>query len=340
MKRYNGKILILLLVILPLLGGVSCRAQKVPPDVAYYTCPMHPQIKMDQPGNCPICGMDLIPVKKEEVSSSDHDGSMAAEKEPTNQGMVVKIDPARVQQIGVQTEAAQVRDLKKYMLVQGKVAHDPKLWVAQKEYLIASDLGDPALIRAAEEKLLLLGLSRDWIGLLKKYRKSDLGLFLPEQGRPTFFEAFLNQSDLGVVQPGQTVVITDMDGRVLGKGVIRALGTILDMESRTLRALIEADTFLDLKSNSFVQLKIEMDLGERLSVAKSAILFNGDHNMVYVETGPGKFVGRKIELGEAAGDFYEIKAGLQAGEKVVINGHFLIDSETQMRMGGTSGHQH
>ena len=26
-----------------------------------WTCSMHPQIRMDEPGNCPICGMELIP---------------------------------------------------------------------------------------------------------------------------------------------------------------------------------------------------------------------------------------------------------------------------------------
>ena len=27
-----------------------------------WTCAMHPQIRMEQPGKCPICGMDLIPL--------------------------------------------------------------------------------------------------------------------------------------------------------------------------------------------------------------------------------------------------------------------------------------
>jgi len=30
--------------------------------VLYHTCPMHPSVKADKPGDCPICGMKLIPV--------------------------------------------------------------------------------------------------------------------------------------------------------------------------------------------------------------------------------------------------------------------------------------
>jgi hypothetical protein len=43
-------------------------------DSVYYTCPMHPDVKLDKPGKCPECGMDLVKksVKAEtKVNKSD-----------------------------------------------------------------------------------------------------------------------------------------------------------------------------------------------------------------------------------------------------------------------------
>jgi len=34
--------------------------------VQKWTCPMHPEIVRDKPGNCPICGMKLVPLKEKE----------------------------------------------------------------------------------------------------------------------------------------------------------------------------------------------------------------------------------------------------------------------------------
>ena len=37
-----------------------------------YTCPMHPEIIQDGPGNCPICGMDLVPMEPTEEEDATY----------------------------------------------------------------------------------------------------------------------------------------------------------------------------------------------------------------------------------------------------------------------------
>jgi Cu(I)/Ag(I) efflux system membrane fusion protein len=68
----------LVLIVLSLIGPavfVGCSrpgaaiAQK-PSDVDYYTCTMHPSVRSQDPdGKCPICGMDLVPVKKVDANA-------------------------------------------------------------------------------------------------------------------------------------------------------------------------------------------------------------------------------------------------------------------------------
>ncbi|MBI1291671.1 efflux RND transporter periplasmic adaptor subunit [bacterium] len=75
----------------------SARVESKPPNAAsihpidtnddgtIYTCSMHPQIKQDEPGDCPICGMELVPVDVEQpvteevVDHTDHDAMTESE---------------------------------------------------------------------------------------------------------------------------------------------------------------------------------------------------------------------------------------------------------------------
>ncbi|MCB2081801.1 MAG: hypothetical protein H6908_03200 [Hyphomicrobiales bacterium] len=59
-----------------------------------YTCPMHPQIISDEPGTCPICGMDLVPLE-----SGDHSHQHAM----TEQKPIISIAPGTIQTIGIRT---------------------------------------------------------------------------------------------------------------------------------------------------------------------------------------------------------------------------------------------
>ena len=48
--------------------------QKVAQAQKYYTCPMHPTVKQENPGKCPICNMNLIEIEQEEnIESHVHE---------------------------------------------------------------------------------------------------------------------------------------------------------------------------------------------------------------------------------------------------------------------------
>ena len=50
-----------------------------------YISPMHPQITSDQPGTCPICGMDLIPIEEYEKEFGSIGASESEEKKEDGQ---------------------------------------------------------------------------------------------------------------------------------------------------------------------------------------------------------------------------------------------------------------
>ncbi len=60
-----------------------------------YTCPMHPHYISDDPGSCPICGMDLVPM---EGGGADAQGGASAGARPA-----VTISPAMLQTVGIRT---------------------------------------------------------------------------------------------------------------------------------------------------------------------------------------------------------------------------------------------
>jgi membrane fusion protein, copper/silver efflux system len=74
----------------------------------YYTCPMHPQIDLPQPGECPICGMTLV---KKERGQSEGTG-------------VVAVTPQQIQLTGVTVTPVERRDLARTINAYGNVDYD------------------------------------------------------------------------------------------------------------------------------------------------------------------------------------------------------------------------
>ncbi|MEN8248128.1 MAG: efflux RND transporter periplasmic adaptor subunit [Bacteroidota bacterium] len=54
-------------------SDVAITEEHVHKEGSTYTCSMHPQIRQDESGSCPICGMDLIPIEKDDSEGIDPD---------------------------------------------------------------------------------------------------------------------------------------------------------------------------------------------------------------------------------------------------------------------------
>jgi rubrerythrin len=69
-----------------------------------------------------------------------------------------------------------------------------------------------------------------------------------------------------------------------------------------------------------------------LLVPDLAVLRSGTKNVVFVAVTSGKFEPRRVKLGaRAEDDMIQVLAGLEAGERIVTSGQFLLDSESQLR---------
>jgi len=112
-----------------------------------YVCPMHPNIIQTEPGNCPICGMDLVKQEAEEEMASGeakilyyrhpHNPSITSDKPMKDEmgmdyvavyddggGAAVKISPAVVNNMGVRTAVAEYNKLWRRVDTVGYVGFD------------------------------------------------------------------------------------------------------------------------------------------------------------------------------------------------------------------------
>jgi membrane fusion protein, copper/silver efflux system len=104
-----------------------------------------------------------------------------------------------------------------------------------------------------------------------------------------------------------------------------------DAQSRTLKCRFEVDNpGYVFRPDMFVDVELGVNMPAGVAVPAEAVIDSGRHKTVYVERNAGLFEPRAVETGWRAGGRVEITKGLQAGERIVVSGNFLIDSESRM----------
>lgn len=332
-------------------GGSSSMkepSQKMPGKPLYH-CPMHPTYTSDRTGECPICGMNLVPVELEETKESSVTGQA-----------VVKVTNARQQLIGVKIGEVKKRPFIKDIRTVGRVAYDPELYRAQEEYLGAlsayesvrgSSLPESAeraksLLESSRLRLRLQGLSDGQIDRLSRRQGPDTSLLISKSQTGTvWLYAEVYESELPFVKAGQIIEARTLaQPDIVFRGRIKAIDSVIDPKTRSARARAEIENQDGiLKPDMYLNAQIKIDLGERLTVPESSVMDSGNRRIVFIAEGNGFFEPREVVLGAKSEDYYQVKSGLVEGEKVVTSGNFLIDSESKLKASLSAlsgGHQH
>lgn len=313
----------------------SSQAASKERKVISYRHPMRADVTSSVPAKDEM-GMDYIPVYEDDVSGGESaiPGHAA-----------FGISQERQQLIGVKTARVQQMDLDVEIRTVGKIAYDPELYNAMVEYREAvlakekiKDSPSPdaheraeALVKSAALKLRVIGIPEETIHQVAKDNPDLTSLLLP--GKKVWVYAQVYEYEVDLLKPGQSAVVTapSMPGRVY-HGKIVAIDPVLNATTRSVRVRAEIETPESrLRPESFVHVKFQMPLGRKLAIPEDAVLDTGEHQVVFVKQGEGRFEPRGVILGRETQGQYEILSGLEEGEEVVTSANFLIDSESRFR---------
>ena len=195
-----------------------------------YTCSMHPQVRQDEPGDCPICGMDLIPVSDEDDHQDDdpflftmqeshgrwanvQTGKVESVHSGTTMRLTGKVTvnekeqrritahfPGRIEQLFADYTGRFIRQGERLATL-----YSPEMMQAQQE-LIQAAAGketQPRLYESARQRLKLFNLTESQIDLIETsgQASSNTDVYATQSGYLT--ERSVSQGDY--VSTGQTM---------------------------------------------------------------------------------------------------------------------------------------
>jgi Cu(I)/Ag(I) efflux system membrane fusion protein len=140
-------------------------------------------------------------------------------------------------------------------------------------------------------------------------------------------------ADAAAIKPGESATLTVpyLPEKVF-HGTVQTLLPEVDAASRTTKVRFQFDNaaFL-LKPEMFGELELRSPAEKKLTVPREAVLDRGRSQSVFLDLGGGYVEPREVKTGETFGDRIQIRDGLKPGERIVVSGNFLLDSEVRMR---------
>lgn len=242
--------------------------------------------------------------------------------------------------------------------------YSPDLYSAQEEYLLALRLAkenpaDATLAQAARGRLLGFGMSSSAIAKLAAEGKArrrmpivapisgvltELGVREGQMVQPgmaaftvtdlssVWITVEVHEAQAGVLREGLSAVasVASYPGKTF-TGRVDYIYPEVNPQTRTVKArVVLANTARQLKPGMFANVALAGSARRALAVPTEAVIQTGTRSVVVVAEGE-RFRAAAVRIGAEADGRSEVLEGLKAGERVVVSGQFLIDSEASLR---------
>jgi len=322
-----------------------------------YTCSMHPQIRQDHPGSCPICGMTLIKIAKEDHTVNDH--SIDNVLKPTNNFIVgdyptttakdtaisselnlpgiVGYDPNSAVNIsawiGGRIERLYV-NFKFQRVSKGQKLFDlysPELLTAQQNfiYLITNDADNKAIIKASKQKLLLYGMTVNQINSLvaTKSVKPEITIYSPASGIIDGTQSSMTNAANGSMQSPSTAILSVKEGDYIKKSQV-VFKLVNTDKVWGIFNINQGDNSL-IKVNQSISITTELDgndpFNARINFVETQLNTTDKTNRirVYLNNSVSKFpiglrLQGKVKTNSTAGIWLDKEAMVSLGNKKIV----------------------
>lgn len=239
--------------------------------------------------------------------------------------------------------------------------YSPELFAAQEEFALAVRSAEPALVAATRQRLALLGVPASRLEAIQRGEQPvrTVPVLAPSSGVVTE----LNVREGQQVSPGTPIAriadlstvwisieIPEAQAAAVAKGLgaearlaaipgkiftgrVEYVYPSLDAPTRTVRArLAFANPDLALKPGMFANVALAGGgRSEALLVPTEAVIRTGSRDVVILAEGEGRFRPTQVTVGSDRAGQTEILEGLSEGQRIVVSGQFLIDSEASLQ---------